>query len=67
MEVVLNGEKKELEGAPTVEKLLNSLGVRKELVVVEVNEEIVKRPEYGTRTLRAGDCIEVVHIVAGGA
>ena len=35
-------------------------------VVVELNREIVRRPQLGATTVAAGDSIELVHFVGGG-
>jgi thiamine biosynthesis protein ThiS len=35
-------------------------------VVVELNQEIVRRPKLGETTLAEGDQVELVHFVGGG-
>mgnify|MGYP000022461789 FL=1 len=36
------------------------------IIVVECNEEIVPRDQYGTFMLHSGDVVEIVSFVGGG-
>lgn len=64
--IVLNGEQRVLAGGRTVLDLLQDLELDPRIIVVEVNREIVRRPRLGTKDLREGDCVELVHFVGGG-
>ncbi len=70
MQIQLNGEAytlaPDLTSAPTVEQLLESLGLAGRRIAVEVNEEIVPRSEHATTRLIEGDRVEVVHAIGGG-
>ena len=66
MIVVVNGENREVDTGTTVAALLAALGVNRQHVAVEVNEEIVPRAELGATVLAAGDRLEVVTFVGGG-
>ena len=66
VEIVLNGEARQLAEGATVLDLLSELGRDPRTVAVERNGEIVRRPEYGATVLAAGDRLEVVHFVQGG-
>ncbi len=50
----------------TVEEFLAARGLPPRSVVVELNGEAVPPSEFPRRTLRAGDRLEIVRIVAGG-
>lgn len=65
-EIVLNGEAHRLPEGANVLDLLAGLGRDPRTVAVERNGDIVRRPEYGTTILAAGDRLEVVHFVQGG-
>ena len=67
MELVINGEKREMPDGTTVSKLLEMLNIAPERVVVEVNLNILKRAEHPTTILKEGDQVEIVHFVGGGA
>ena len=66
MQIILNGEARDLAGAVTVEGLLRELGLEERKVAIERNLEIVPRSAYGEIRLEDGDRIEIVHFVGGG-
>jgi len=66
MQVKLNGEALELPEAMTILQLLERLKVRRDIVAVGVNREIVPRARHGDRRLEEGDAVEVVTFVGGG-
>ena len=67
MDVTVNGTTRQVPDGATAEQLLESLSVRKELVVVEVNLTILKRHQLSATVLQPGDQIEIVQLVGGGA
>ena len=67
MEVVVNGETRELPDGIIVSQLLETMKVTPERVVVEVNLTILKRAQHTTAVLKEGDRVEIVHFVGGGA
>lgn len=66
MTIVVNGQEIEVPAALPLPALLERLGMQSERVVVERNEEIVSRCEYGTAVLAAGDRLEILGFVGGG-
>jgi len=66
MQIVVNGEPREVASELTVRELLVELGLGDTLVAVERNEEIVPRATHAEARLTAGDVVEVVHFVGGG-
>ncbi len=66
MEILLNGEKRELAAGESLTGLLDELGLAGRRLAVEVNEEIVPRSQYGSLSLADGDQVEVVHAIGGG-
>ena len=67
MEISVNGEPRQIAEGATIQQLLQELRLAPERLVVEVNLTILKRAEHATRILNAGDCVEIVHFVGGGA
>ena len=65
MDVVINGEHKEIRGG-TLLDVLAELELDPRAVVVEHNRKIVRRPALKEVTVTTGDAIEVVHFVGGG-
>lgn len=66
MTIVLNGEDREAPPDITVLALLETLGVVPGRVAVELNRDVLRRVDFGRRTLRDGDRIELVQFVGGG-
>ena len=64
--VVVNGQERKIDRSSTGLDLLRVLELDPRTVVVELNEEIVRRPSLGETRLRDGDHIEIVHFVGGG-
>jgi sulfur carrier protein len=66
MRVHVNGEEREVNDGLTLAALLDTLGVERMRVAVEVNEEIVRRARHAELSLKAGDRVEIVTFVGGG-
>ena len=64
--VIANGKKVEAQVPCTIEEFLRTQNLLPKSVVVEQNGEAVAPSEFSTRTLNAGDRLEIVQIVAGG-
>ncbi|HYW22719.1 MAG TPA: sulfur carrier protein ThiS [Terriglobales bacterium] len=65
--VRVNGKPVELTGPTPLLDYLRGLGVDPRAVAVEVNGEILEREGFVLCTLEAGDTIEIVRMVGGGA
>jgi len=66
MDVVINGERKQVTAGVTLLELLQELELDPRAVVVEHNRQIVRRPKLSDVTVAPGDAIELVHFVGGG-
>ncbi len=66
MRVRINGTERDLPEPTTLLQLLSERGIDPRTVVVEYNYEIVPRERYGEITLKEGDNLEIVQMVAGG-
>jgi len=64
--IILNGENREATPDITVLALLESLDVTPGRVAVELNGDVLRRADFGRRTLRDGDRVEFVQFVGGG-
>jgi len=70
MKLKINGEIKtiqSLEADFLLEGLLEHLGFKPQLVVVELNGVIVNPKDWISTKIKDGDCLEVVTIVGGGS
>ncbi len=66
MQVFLNGRRQEIDENVSVEEFLKKLSLDPRLVAVEINENIVKKKDYGVAKLNENDKVEIVHLVGGG-
>ncbi len=64
--IELNGTPRDIQIGATVAQVVAELGLRPEVVAVEVNRALVKRSEREQRALADGDAVEVVTLVGGG-
>ena len=64
--IMVNDEKREFEEGSTVLQILESLGLRPEVIAVELNGELLKREEYDTKSVSEGDELEYLYYMAGG-
>ncbi|MGI9950868.1 sulfur carrier protein ThiS [Moorellaceae bacterium AZ2] len=66
MQIMVNGEKREIHPGTTVAGLLRQLGIDDRYMALERNRAIVPRQEYEKVVLQEGDEIEIVRFVGGG-
>ena len=66
MNVVVNGEARELESGATVQTVLATLDVPDRGVAVAVDAEVVPRGEWQTHELGEGARVEVLRAIQGG-
>ena len=65
MKLFINGEERELE-ARTVSELVEVLGLPGPTLLVEHNGTALRREEWLSAQLAAGDRLEILRIAAGG-
>jgi sulfur carrier protein len=66
--VMLNGERRELDGHATVEAAVRLAGAPDGRgVAVALDGEVVPRGDWSTTTVHEGQQVEVVHAVQGGS
>ena len=66
MNIIVNGEPRDVSDGTTVAGLLDELGIERTRVAVEVGLDIVPKNRYAEHALQAGDRVEIVHFVGGG-
>ena len=67
MELIVNGKRLEVTDGTSLTVLLNELNINPLRVAVQLNLEIVKRERYDKTVLKAGDRLEIITFMAGGA
>lgn len=66
MNIVVNGEKKELSGELNLQELLKKLDLPTERVAIEVNKMVIRKKDWTTINIKDADQIEIIHFVGGG-
>ena len=70
MELLINGYARTfptLSPGASIHALIVALELKGDRVAIEHNGQIVSRPAWDSTHLRAGDRMEIVHFVGGGA
>jgi sulfur carrier protein len=65
--IQLNGDPFDLDGPISVAALLARLQIDPRRVAVELNLVVLKRATFETTVVQAGDSMEIVNFVGGGA
>lgn len=66
MRLIVNGQVGDYPEGVTIRRLLETLGIEKKPVAVELNRGIVPRQELDQRLLKENDALEIVTFVGGG-
>ena len=66
MQLLINGEPRDIAGNATVQDLIQLLELKNDRVAVELNRQIVRRERWSETQLRDQDRLEIVHFVGGG-
>jgi len=64
--IVLNGEERRIDGAVTVDRLLDLYSLPRQRVAIELNKEVVRKQDWPETEVNDADRIEVIHFVGGG-
>ena len=64
--IELNGQRKDLKQALTINELLQESDISVKSIAVAINSEIVPRSEFEKIRVRNRDQVEVIHAVGGG-
>ena len=66
MEVIINGESREVSSTTTLRDLVRLLELQEDRVAVELNRAIVRRDRWAETQLQNQDKLEIVQFVGGG-
>ena len=66
MQIIVNGEKKEIERELNLQELLKKLELPSERIAIELNKTVVRKKDWETVKIADSDKIEVIHFVGGG-
>lgn len=66
MQIILNGQIKEIKEESTMLDLLNELNIKQEAIVAEINLDIPEKDQYARIILQENDKIELIRFLGGG-
>ena len=66
MEIMINGEARQVAPDTTLGALIASLEVGSKVAACAVNMEVVKKEQWREHTLKSGDRVELLQFVGGG-
>jgi len=66
MNIILNGETRDVPDACTAARLVEILELGERRIAMEINMEIVPRSRYASHPLHEHDRVEIVHAIGGG-
>lgn len=67
VQILLNGDRRELPGPLSVRALLDSLSIDARAVAVEVNRAVIRRHDHEKTMVTDGAEVEIVSFVGGGS
>lgn len=66
MNIILNGQKHNIESNITLKEMLINLNIEQKNIIAEVNGEVVTKDEFSNKIINENDIIELVRFVGGG-
>ena len=66
MNIIVNGEKLEVENNAKIADVLHILGVEQKVVAIALNTQIVKKDLWHEESLKENDELELLWFVSGG-
>ena len=66
MDIILNGDSREIPEQTSAAGLLQALGLSGRRLALEINCEIVPRSRFDHHMIQPGDRVEIVHAIGGG-
>ena len=66
MQIIVNGETKQIERELNLQELLKKLELPTERIAIELNKTVVRKKDWETVKVADSDKIEIIHFVGGG-
>jgi cysteine synthase A len=65
--IIINGKKEEFLEELSIADFLNRKNIKKEVVAIELNDNVVDKGSYDSTILKNGDALEFVYYMGGGS
>jgi sulfur carrier protein len=67
MKIMLNNRAETIEGdAFSISRIMEIKSFKFRMLVVRLNDRLIKREEYETTLVKDGDDLKIIHLVSGG-
>ncbi|PKO98289.1 MAG: thiamine biosynthesis protein ThiS [Bacteroidetes bacterium HGW-Bacteroidetes-8] len=67
MKIILNNRNEEFDGESlTISQIMEIKSFHFKMLVVRLNDILIKKDEYSTTTVKDGDDLKIIHLVSGG-
>lgn len=66
MQVLINGETRNIESELNLFELLKKLELPTERIAIELNKNVIRKKDWETINISDADKIEIIHFVGGG-
>lgn len=67
MKITLNNRPEEFEGNElTVSAIMEAKSFAFKMLVIRLNDQLIKKEAYNTTIVREGDDLKIIHLVSGG-
>ena len=64
--ITLNGSPHTIKDNQTIVDILNNLNLSPNLIIIELNENIIKKETYPSTYLKENDQLEIIRYIGGG-
>lgn len=67
MKIILNNRQEEFgKNIMTIRELLDKKNFTFKMLVIKINNKLVKKEDFDTAIVRDGDNVDVLHLISGG-
>lgn len=67
MKIILNNRNEEFDGESlTISQIMEIKSFHFKMLVVRLNDTLIKRDEYASTQVKDGDDLKIIHLVSGG-
>ncbi len=66
MTITVNGNEIEFVEGETISQLLKRMNFIFPLIVVKIDGQLVKKPDFGSTSFLDGASIQMIHLISGG-
>ena len=66
IQIYINGKKKSINSNYNLINIIEEYSLKKKLIAIEINQEVVPKSNYITKKINKNDRIEILELIGGG-